>query len=401
MPVLHVEYEVTAGWAHPILSAILANPILAANHAQWRDLELPDLAFAIETRLGAIDEAVAILSESLRTLSYELFEDPRVEEHIQKGAAFRFRDRSALRRAFLATNTFILESRSTFENLAAFYRGFVAHYFGENIAKPASLETVRQLTPDSAWANELRSLRGDISHGRSPWLEFNVLDGPRKFEPYLLLDWRPTPRGPGDIVPFPQLLALRQGCARPPTPSRSTSSPACRQPDRRVARGIPRWRFVKQSRPRSRVRFSVTSGPAQLGTRAARPLSPILRSLAPPQGSPISAATAQPDPPRLHKGDQQQRRRREQCHVGDPEEDRSPRLQSERIGDRVKNPRNRERHEEPPGDLVAHSAAAGGEKPDHQKRQDGFKVVLVSATDTLDLWVRRARLSPPERVVLG
>lgn len=208
---LHIEYEVTAGWAHPILRAILANPTLAAKHAEWSDLELPDHAFAIETRLGAIEEAVAILSESLRTLSYELFENPRVEEHIQKGAAFRFRDRSAVRRALLATNTFILESRSIFENLAAFYRGFVAHYFGETVGKPASLERVRQLTSDTAWADELRSLRGDISHNRSPWLKFNVLDDPRTFEPYLLLDWRPTARGPCDIVSFPRLLAIRAG----------------------------------------------------------------------------------------------------------------------------------------------------------------------------------------------
>lgn len=211
MTVLHVEYEVTAGWAHPILSAILANPTFASKQAQWKDLELPDLAFAIETRLGAIEEAVAILSESLRTLSYELFEDPRVEEHIEKGAAFRFRDRSALRRALLATNIFILESRSIFENLAAFYRGFVAHYFRENVGKPASLEKVRQLTRDPTWVDELRDLRGDISHNRSPWVEFNVLEGPRKFEPYLLLDWRPTARGAGDIVPFPRLLAIRAG----------------------------------------------------------------------------------------------------------------------------------------------------------------------------------------------
>jgi hypothetical protein len=213
MPVLHVEYEVTAGWAYPILNALRANANLAAKHAEWKDLELPDLAFAIETRLGAIQEAVAILSESLRSLSYELFEDPRVEEHIQKGAAFRFRDRRPLRRVLLATNTFILESRSIFENLAAFYRAFVAHYFGENVSKEASLEKVRQLTPDTKWADELRALRGDISHNRSPWVEFNVLEQPRRYEAFLLLDWRPTVKNPDDIVPFPRLLAIRAGLA--------------------------------------------------------------------------------------------------------------------------------------------------------------------------------------------
>jgi len=209
--VLYVDFEVTTGWAHPILGAILANPALAAKHTQWRDLKLPDLAFAIETRLGAIEEAVAILTESLRALSHELYGDPRVEEHIQKAAAFRFKNRSALRRALLATNTFILESRSIFENLAAFYRGFVDHYFGEKIGKPASLEAVRPLTPDTAWADDLRNLRGDISHHRAPWLEFNVLEEPRRFEPYLRLDWRPTARAAGDMVPLTQLLAIRAG----------------------------------------------------------------------------------------------------------------------------------------------------------------------------------------------
>jgi hypothetical protein len=171
------HFEVTAG-QRAILGAILANPAA--------------IAFAIETRLGAIEEAVAILTESLRALSHELYGDPRVEEHIQKGAAFRFKTRSALRRALLATNTFVLESRSIFENLAAFYCGFVGHYFGEKVGKPASLEAVCQLTPDTAWADDLRNLRGDISHHRAPWLEFNVLQEPRPFEPYLRLNWRPT-----------------------------------------------------------------------------------------------------------------------------------------------------------------------------------------------------------------
>jgi hypothetical protein len=84
-------------------------------------------------------------------------------------------------------------------------------YFGETVGKPASLEHVRQLTPDPAWADELRSLRGDISHNRSPWLEFNVLDDPRKFELFLILNWRPDADGPGDIVPFSRLLAIRAG----------------------------------------------------------------------------------------------------------------------------------------------------------------------------------------------
>jgi hypothetical protein len=213
MPVLHIEYAVTTGWAYPIFNALRAAPSLAAKNALWKDLELPDLAFAIETRLGAIEEAVAILSESLRILGSELSEDPRVDEHIQKGAAFRFRDRRALRRVLLATNTFILESRSIFENLAAFYRIFVAHYFGDNVGKPASLEKIRQLTRDPEWADELRALRGDISHNRSPWVEFNVLEQPRRYEAFLLLDWRPAVKNQDDIVPFSRLLVIRAGLA--------------------------------------------------------------------------------------------------------------------------------------------------------------------------------------------
>src|SRR5438309_11775412 len=95
--VLHINYEASVGWALPILGALEATPSLAARHAHWRNIGLSDLAFAIETRFGTMHEAVRLLSESLRVLGEQLDADrDGVDEHLRRGAAYRFKDRGAV-----------------------------------------------------------------------------------------------------------------------------------------------------------------------------------------------------------------------------------------------------------------------------------------------------------------
>ena len=52
-----------------------------------------------------------------------------------------------------------------------------------------------------------------MSHDGSRWVEFNVHEQPRRYEAFLLLDWRPTVKNQDDIVPFARLLAIRAGLA--------------------------------------------------------------------------------------------------------------------------------------------------------------------------------------------
>jgi len=70
--VLEADYRARAGWALPIRAAIARNPVLATRDKQWRNANISDLAFAIETRLSYLPRIVVFLDDNLDGLRREL-----------------------------------------------------------------------------------------------------------------------------------------------------------------------------------------------------------------------------------------------------------------------------------------------------------------------------------------
>ena len=170
------------------------------------------MAFSIETRPGALQEIVRHVDENLNELGREIERTTDLDSHIKGGYAFSFENEAALRRVLIHANSFITESRSCFENLAAFYREFLRHYFGQEISKPDSYKKLTQLARDPKWASDLRAFRHEVVHDRAPWLAFEVRPGmsPR-CDPILVLNWRPGPLSPDDCVTFESLRRIRLG----------------------------------------------------------------------------------------------------------------------------------------------------------------------------------------------
>jgi hypothetical protein len=170
------------------------------------------LAFSIETRLGALQEIVRHVDENLNELGREIERAANLDSYIQGGYAFSFENETALRRVLIGANSFITESRSCFENLAAFYREFLRHYFGQEISRPDSYAKLTQLARDPKWATDLRAFRHEVVHDRAPWLAFEVRPGTSpKYEPILVLNWRPGPLLRDDYLTFESLRRIRLG----------------------------------------------------------------------------------------------------------------------------------------------------------------------------------------------
>jgi hypothetical protein len=209
---LEVNYRAIAHWAHPILNALNAKAALQEKHERWPDSRLSDLAFSIETRLVGLMEVSSLINEHLRTLADELERDPEVEAIIQGGYAYQFENGVAFRRLLVCLTYFISEARSCFENLANVNREFLRYYLGVEIPEAHRYEAIASLTDPSAWAETLRAVRHDLLHDRAPWLAFEVLTGEsKKWEPVLLLNWRPGFYGPEDSVSFKGLRAIQRG----------------------------------------------------------------------------------------------------------------------------------------------------------------------------------------------
>jgi len=84
---------------------------------------------------------------------------------------------------------------------------FLSHYFREQISEKTAYEEIAKLRPSAQWAEDLRLLRHDILHYRSAWLRFEVNSSTPRFDPVLVLDWRPGATGPDAEV---KMFALRQ-----------------------------------------------------------------------------------------------------------------------------------------------------------------------------------------------
>ncbi len=212
--VLHVDFTLSEGWALPIIAAAKNNPALSEVARRWRDSELSDLAFTIETRLGAIQEVEGQLGEYLLALSYKLPTGAELDKHLDRGAAvFAHTEVQIVRRFLIAADSLVSESRSCFENLAEFNRLFLGEFLNEHLSAndPVRYEKIATLFPDPTVAEELRTLRHTLRHKRSPWLEFLVEGDPPRFEPQLQLDWRPENSNPDDRVSMQTLRDIHFG----------------------------------------------------------------------------------------------------------------------------------------------------------------------------------------------
>jgi hypothetical protein len=198
MPYLEIEYR-PSRWVHPLRAAIARTPALAGADERWRDSELLDLAFALETRVGNLGEIVQQANEHLRILNDE-FADvaEQLDAHVANGVAYRVRNEAFLRRTIIGLTTFVIEARACFETLAKFYRAFVENYFGESISLESAYEEVRNSVAAPGWSESLRLFRHDLLHERSPWIRFEARGGSPKYEPVLILEYRI------DAIPGPQ-----------------------------------------------------------------------------------------------------------------------------------------------------------------------------------------------------
>ena len=108
---------------------------------------------------------------------------------------------------------FVREARSCFENLADFRAEFLARYLGTQAGnKKSRYEALNRILRNPKWACDLAQLRHDLSHYRYPWLAFKVRQHrSRRYEPVLVLNWRPGAVGPTDRVPFQRLRRIRSG----------------------------------------------------------------------------------------------------------------------------------------------------------------------------------------------
>jgi hypothetical protein len=171
---------------------------------------LSDLAFAIETRLSYLPQIVTFIDDNIAELRQELLR-PVVQLHLRTASAVDFQNRKPVDRVLFGTTAFITESRSCFENLAAFYRYFLETYCDRIITKRRSYNTVARSTGKHAWASALYRIRGDLIHARSLFLAYEVNPSETAWAPLFSMNWRPGHFGKKDRIELRTLADIWEG----------------------------------------------------------------------------------------------------------------------------------------------------------------------------------------------
>jgi len=212
MPHLEIQYLPSIKWVHALRAEIAKKPALATADLNWSTSGLLDLAFGLETRLGNLAEIVVQVDENLRVLDAEFYEArDHIAALVAEDRAYRTKNQAALRRTIIGLNSFVIEARGCFENLARFYQQFIRNYFDERMSKENAYAKISASVAAPGWAEDLRLLRHDIAHARSPWIRFDVRPTAPKYLPVLLLEYRikDTP-APGDEVSLAALRSMRK-----------------------------------------------------------------------------------------------------------------------------------------------------------------------------------------------
>jgi hypothetical protein len=194
-----------------LLNAIAAKPKFSGQLRRWPRTRLPDLAFAIDTRVTYLPQITEAANEHLEALGHDIAADwGRFTVCVADGGAFPFTNRKALNGALMVASSFIAESRACFENLAEFYREFSAQYFASHVDKPASYDAIGKMARRRGWVRILGAKRHDVLHSRSLWLAFEYHEHRQQmFEPLFLLNWRPGSYRPKDTVRMKDLREIR------------------------------------------------------------------------------------------------------------------------------------------------------------------------------------------------
>ena len=171
---LFVAYEPNVHWASPIITRLRESSSQTLQHraAAWKQGPLRELQLAVASKLKMLDILVIDFDRRLSDLFRALANDPaRVQECIDKGDAYRFRDEDPLPfELLLDIDSFLFESRSAYEILVSFLREFFHHILGKTLDKEKVFALLKAQQIDTRWIDELRQNRNLYSHETAPWI---------------------------------------------------------------------------------------------------------------------------------------------------------------------------------------------------------------------------------------
>jgi len=179
----------------------------------WGETPLRELGQAIGTKLTMLPVVVARVNRQIQFLSEQL-DESRVDRCLNRGAAYRLCDQSFPFEILVDLDSFPFESRSTYEIVGRFLKGFFSHILRRDVSQEELQALLKVEGIDTQWIQELRENRILFFHNTAPCLAIYILSkAPLRFELVLLKKVARDATTPGDRLHFDQLQAIYHGFA--------------------------------------------------------------------------------------------------------------------------------------------------------------------------------------------
>jgi hypothetical protein len=180
---------------------------------RWGETPLRELGLAIGTKLTMLPIVAARVNRQIQRLGDEL-DESRVDRCLDRGSAYRLGDPSFPFEILVDLDSFLFESRSTYEIVGHFLKEFFRHILGRDVSQEELQALLKAQGIDTQWIQELRDNRILFFHNTAPWIAIHILSKrPLRFELVLLKKGAKDAATPEDHLHFEQLQAIYHGFA--------------------------------------------------------------------------------------------------------------------------------------------------------------------------------------------
>jgi hypothetical protein len=217
MEILHIAYfPPWSGWLLQIMTRLSGSPsaTLKSRMEAWGSTPLSEMGSALASKMSMLGRVLRRFDQQMRHLTDELKDqsDATLREMVREKVAHTTADEALPYEILVEVDSFFFESRSAYEILGQFLRGFFKRILAEDVSESEIIKLLEEEQIDSRWIKQLRDHCVLFFHNTAPWIALEVVSWePRRFE--LLVLKMLVPNDTRDMIRFKELVEIYRGFA--------------------------------------------------------------------------------------------------------------------------------------------------------------------------------------------
>jgi len=213
---LHIAYLPADGsWLLKIMSRLHQSSSITLRDriASWGDTPLREMGLALSTKLAMLSQIVNRVDYQLQRLAgYLEKDDQKINECLHKNASYVVPDNELPYEILVDIDSFLFESRSTYEIIGHFLSEFIKRILGLKVSESELKVMLASQGIDIRWIEELRKGRILFFHSTAPWIALEIKSiNPPRFELLVLKRDVKDFTNTDDYFHFGQLREIYQG----------------------------------------------------------------------------------------------------------------------------------------------------------------------------------------------